>query len=111
MARVQLMQSPFSVTHHLCIFYPNYFETDACDIWSGHAYVIVVVEVSGALLLSTVLAEGPNTQVGSSVMCHGCCQPSSVPSGAVTVTVIGYRWRTPPHHHTTMTCEFVFNQH
>ena len=41
---------------------------------------MVVVEVSAVLLLSTVLAEGPNTQLGSSVICHGCCQPSSVPA-------------------------------
>eukprot|EP01052_Picozoa_sp_SAG31_P083151 SAG31_NODE_43280_length_267_cov_2.339286_1_plen_68_part_01 len=65
------------------------FELGMHDILSGHPYVMVVVEVSGALLLSTALVEGPDTQVRSSVMCHGCCQPSFVPSGALTFTVIG----------------------
>ena len=44
--------------------------------------------VSSALSLWTVEADGPKSQVGSSVMLQGCCQPVLVPSGAVTVTVM-----------------------
>ena len=51
--------------------------------------MIVVVETSGDVLLSTVDPEGPNEHVGSSVIFQGCCHPSFVPAGAVTVTVMG----------------------
>ena len=44
--------------------------------------------VSSALSLWTIEADGPKSQVGSSVMLQGCCQPVLVPSGAVTVTVM-----------------------
>ena len=56
---------------------------------SGHAYWMVVVDVSSPVTDLTMLADGPKTQVGSSVMCQGFCQPVGVPAGAVTVTVMG----------------------
>ena len=49
--------------------------------------IYLVVLVNCDWVDETVLDDGPNLHLGTSVSCQGCCQPSAVPGGADTVTV------------------------